>query len=1062
MTEGRLIHMVGKTVSHYHVLEKLGGGGMGVVYKAEDTKLHRYVALKFLTEDLAKDQQALERFQREAHAASALNHPNIITIHEFDCVDSVPYIVMEFVEGASLRLMLSDGRLSIKKLLELAVQVAEGLSAAHNKRIVHRDLKPENIMVGAEGLVKILDFGIAKPAVAGHASGQGTASTMGAPLTTSGAVLGTIGYMSPQQASGQPVDFRSDQFSFGAILYEMATGRRAFQGASGVETLVAIIRDEPDSIGQLNPEIPPPLEWVVKRCLAKRPEDRYPSTQAMADELRIIRDHLGEAAQPIQASRAGNLPTLRAPLIGRNRELAAAKDLLLRNEVRLLTLTGTGGAGKTSLGLKLAADVASEFSGGVFFAPLAGISDPALVPSAVAQSLGIRQNGPRPLNEQLLEQLRHTGPMLLLIDNFEQVLEAAPFVSELLALPALKVLMTSRAALRLYGEREFPVPSLELPDLDRLASPEALLESPAVALFFERATAVKPDLRRNEENVRAAAEICARLDGLPLAIELAAVRIKMLTPAAMLTRLQSSLQLLTAGPRDLPARQQSLRRAIDWSHDLLSAAEQKLFRRLSVFPAGCTLEAAEAVANSRLDLEIDLLDGVASLVDKSLLSQVSEDSGEARFRMLQTIREYGWERLEASGETQSTRRAHAAYCLVLAEEGAPHFGGVGEQGWSERFFVEQDNFRAALDWLTENGNADWSLRLAHALLPFWFTQGLSTEGYRRFKAILGLPEVQANTKLRASALLGAGSMAAYSTRACLPTPGSAPGVPVEAKSHPRPYPHRDMEAGCSLLEDALSLFRQLGDRAGTLAALNNLAVVSRDAGNYAAARSSYKEVLQISQEVGDQVSAARTMSNLADALRCEGDYAAARSLYEECFEVFRRLGDRAGMAWSLNHQGDAAREQGDAATASSLYSQALGMFRELDDRPGVARSLADLGGLALKQGEYVAARTLCSEALGVFHKLSKPLEVIGMLAEMAACASQEGRWDRALRLASAALGLRQRESVELPSLTKDKLQRGLESARKGLDSAVAARAWMEGSSMSLTQVIEYARAGEAD
>src|SRR5277367_4899951 len=350
--------------------------------------------------------------------------------------------------------------------------------------------------------------------------------------------------------------------------------------------------------------------------------------------------------------------------------------------------------------------------------------------------------------------------MLLLLDNFEHLIQASPVVAELLATaPNLKILVTSRAALHVYGEHEFPVPPLALPDSKSMPSLEALSKCPAIALFVQRAAAAKPDFELNAENARAVTEICARLDGLPLAIELAAARVKVLSLSALQTRLASRLQLLTGGARDLPQRQQTLRAAFDWSYDLLSAAEQKLFRRLSVFVGGCTLEAVEAVCDTKGDLDLDLLDGMASMVDKSLLQQAEQGSGESRFVMLETLREYALEKLEVSGEAALTKRAHAAYYLVLAEENATESSEAEGAGWLERLELENDNFRAGLDWLTETGNAEWGLRLGTSLFRFWEVREYLAEGRERRGRLLTLAGAAGATKARTRALFAAGVLA---------------------------------------------------------------------------------------------------------------------------------------------------------------------------------------------------------------------------------------------------------------------------------------------------------------
>jgi predicted ATPase len=1025
----------GTHLGPYEIVTLLGAGGMGEVYRARDARLGRVVAIKILPAEFAADSDRLLRFEREARSASALNHPNIVTIYDLGQDGSTHYIAMELIEGKTLRELLAAGSLPIRRSIEIAAQVAEGLAKAHEAGIAHRDLKPDNLMITDDGFIKILDFGLAK--LVSPSGEQSGAQTMSGWQTEPGGITGTVQYMSPEQASGSRLDFRSDQFSFGLVLYEMVSGRRAFKRNTVAETMVAILREQVEPIAGQNPDAPAPLCWAIERCLEKEPDKRYVSTRDLAHELAAIRDRFSEKQVKQAEARPTNIPVQRTRFVGREKEVVFAKELLQRGDVRLVTVTGPGGMGKTRLAVEVANSLVEQFPGGIHFVPLSPVSDPSLMASAIVQTLGIREAGGQSPLEVLKKNLRDSSgaPMLLLLDNFEHLIQASPVVAELLATaPNLKILVTSRAALHVYGEHEFPVPPLALPDSKSLPSLEALSKCPAVALFVQRAGAAKPDFELNAENAQTVAEICARLDGLPLAIELAAARVKVLSLSAMQTRLASRLQLLTGGARDLPQRQQTLRGTIDWSYDLLSPAEQKLFRRLSVFVGGSTLEGVEAVCDTKGDLDLDLLDGTASMVDKSLLQQVEQANGESRFMMLETIREYAREKLEASKEEALTRRAHAAYCLVLAEEEVTEQGSAVGAESLERLSLEHDNFGAALEWLTKTGDADWGLRLGAALFRFWETREYFAEGSDRLGKLLQLTGAAAPTKARLRALFAAGVLAGE---------------------------QGDYPAADALINESLGIAHQLYDKQGVAVSLNALAVLAREQDAVAVANSLFEESLVLWRELGDPRAVARALSNLANVVKSQGDYARASSLHAECLSIFRGLGDRTGVGWSLNSQGDVARDQGDSTAARALYEQSLTIFREVGDRWGIAGTLADLGSLAREQKDCSAAHSLYCESLKTFRELRHKRGIARLLECFAGLAAVQLQAERSLRLAGAAAALRQNIGAPLTPVEQTKLETILDPARQAVTNTASTMAWLEGWAMPFEKAIEEVLMPEA-
>jgi non-specific serine/threonine protein kinase len=646
-----------------------------------------------------------------------------------------------------------------------------------------------------------------------------------------------------------------------------------------------------------------------------------------------------DTALRTRETRPGDLPLQPTALLGRDREVAAALERLLRPEVRLLTLTGPGGTGKTRLALEVAVELVNQFADGVVLVPLAALSDPELVPATIAQTLGLREVSGRSLLEGVAGFLRDKQ-LLLLLDNFEQILPAAPAVAEFLAAcPRLKVLVTSRAPLELSGEHEQVVPPLPLPDLAHLPPPEALLGYGAVALFVQRAAALKPEFALTEDNAPAVAAICCRLDGLPLALELAAARIRLLSPAAILSRLERRLPLLTSGARDLPQRQQTLRNTIAWSNDLLNETERLLFRRLAVFAGGFTLEAAEAVADPDGTPGIDVLDDIGSLVAQSLLVQQEGPDGEPRIGMLETIREYGLEQLAACGEAEVTRGRHAAYFLALAEKAEPKLLGAEQVTWLQYLEAERENFRAVLA-RSRDGEvaADVGLLLVGALQWYWRLRGPLSEGRVWTEAMLGLPGAAAPTAARARALNAAARLANLQA---------------------------DFPAARALAVECAAIARTVGDLATVAHALDRQAFAEMGEGNAPLARSLWEESVALFREVSDQHGLAIALLHLAVVTEGDGDYEETTALRKEAAAIAGAIGERSTLALALIGLATLARLREDEEGSTALLTEALTVTAELGFPVQVLPVLAGLAGAAARTGDHGRAARLLGAVAAV-------------------------------------------------------------------------------------------------
>jgi predicted ATPase/class 3 adenylate cyclase/DNA-binding CsgD family transcriptional regulator len=764
-----------------------------------------------------------------------------------------------------------------------------------------------------------------------------------------------------------------------------------------------------------------------------------------------------------------NLPVQPTPFLGREHEVAAIRDLLHREDVRLVTLTGPGGTGKTRLGLQVAADLSDLFASGVFFVNLAPISDPALVVPTIAETLVIREGSGQTLLERLTEELRQRQ-MLLLLDNFEHVVSAAEQVAALLtACPQLKVLVTSREVLHVRAEHEFPVPPLAVPDPNHLPDLAMLSHHAAVALFLQQAQAVKPDFQLTDANARAIAELCVRLDGLPLAIELAAARMKLFPPRALLARLGQRLSVLTSASRDVPARQQTLRNTIAWSYNLLDATEQQLFRRLSVFVDGCTLEAIEALCTS-LDSESEpVLDVVASLVDKSLLQQVEQQTGEeSRFVMLETIREYALERLESHGEPETARRVHAAYFLQLAEEAEQGMAGPQQAVLLERLEQEHDNLRAAMQWSLEHvgERKAMALRLGGALFSFWFVRGYFSEGRDFLERVLARSEgvaapVQAKALYAASQLheaLGSHdraerfyeqSLALY--RELGDTLGIANCLHLLADIS---WGRGNLTVARALGEESLLLFRELDDKRSVAYLLYHLGSLAVEQGEYARGRDLLTESVTINRELGDTRITALSLFALARLHRLSGgDLAQAHTWLDESFALFREVGDKESIANCLYLLGMLALDEGDTARAASRVEQALALFQEMKLQDGTALSLYALAGAATIQGNYARSQALYEEGIAVARKVGGTRMIPSGLEGLAAAVAAQGNQVLAAHLWGTAEALREAIGMPIPPVERAPYNRAVAAARAQLGEQAFAAAWVGGRTLSPEQAL---------
>ncbi|HET7091302.1 MAG TPA: tetratricopeptide repeat protein [Anaerolineae bacterium] len=803
-------------------------------------------------------------------------------------------------------------------------------------------------------------------------------------------------------------------------------------------------------------EIPPEERPAFVRWARLGPEAAPPDLPlASAPPLSTA----AASVAPVASTPPSNLPAPLTSLIGRDEEVEAVRRSLLRDDVRLLTLVGPPGIGKTRLGIAVAARLSVHFRDGVYFVALDTVNDTHLVIAAIGKSLGLKPSEKQPVAEAVAVYLRDKQ-LLLVLDNFEQVLDAGPEVLQLLsACPGLKALVTSREPLHAYGERRFQVPPLELPDRKRLPDLDVLAGLASVILFLQRAQARKPDLALTPANAGTIAAICLHLDGLPLAIELAAARIEDLAPEQILAGLGDRLKLLKGDLRYLPPRQQTLRGAIDWSYHLLTIGERTLFRRLGVFVGGCSLAAVQAVCNANHDLPFEPQAGMAALSSKSLLYRETGVEGEPRWGMLESIREYARERLGGSGEATEIHRLHAAYYTELAEAAEPKLRGAEQLAWLNRLENEHENLRVALEWSLRDraSDAQESVRLTGALHPFWKRRAHWSEGRDWLKRALAQSADSQVTQERVKALNAAVLLAADQADT-----GSAWRLAQENLALSRElgdagsiahslnslgfllWKKKDFAAARASCERALGLCRELGDRLTVADSLHNLSHIAMNQGDYEAAQLYCGEAATIYRELEDEIGLDDALGDLGLVAYLRDDHAAARPYLEESLARFRRAASVPGVVSALNRLGDLARCQGDYAQAEMLYTECVAMYRDSGDKDEFPSLLHNLAYAVLHRGDCVQAIGLFKEGLAIQHEMGNQAGIAECLAGIASVVIAQGKAQQGAQLLSVAEALREASSTVWWPADRIEYEHSLALLHQSLSEAALAAAWVEG------------------